>query len=303
MNILSFDIEEWYLEKAYYGARPDKYAEYDEILNILLDLLDEVQTRATFFCVGKMGAEFPEVIRKIAERGHEVGCHSDKHVWLTKLSREEVMADTRTAVDSLEQCIGKKILSYRAPAFSVGEENQWVFEILSCCGITRDASVFPASRDFGGFASFNHKEPLIIEGEGFSLKEFPMSTVRLFGRETVFSGGGYFRFFPQSFIHRQLRRQSYSMTYFHIGDLVAERNSVMSRKEYEEYFQENGNLFNRYKRYLKSNFGKKQALNKLIDLIRTEKFIDLATADEITDWNRAPTMRMQGFLQGTLNRY
>ncbi len=293
MNILSFDIEEWYLEKTYHGARAEKYAEFDHILNILLDLLDEVDTKATFFCVGKMAAEFPDVIRRISARGHEVGCHSDKHIWLTKLSREEVLEDTRTAVDSLEQCTGNKIISYRAPAFSIGEDNQWAFEILASCGITRDASVFPAARDFGGFASFSHKVPLLIEGDGFNLKEFPMTTVRLLGRETAYSGGGYFRFFPQRFIRSQLRQQSYSMTYFHIGDLLPEMNRVMTRREYEDYFQENGNFLNRYKRHLKSNFGKKQALRKLINLIKTENFIDLAAADEYTDWNKAPKMKIE----------
>ena len=73
------------------------------------------------------------------------------------MTRDEVLEDTCLAVNALEQCIGKKVKSYRAPAFSVGKDNQWVFEILAQCGIENDSSVFPASRDFGGFPDFgNH---------------------------------------------------------------------------------------------------------------------------------------------------
>ncbi|QFG53733.1 polysaccharide deacetylase family protein [Chryseobacterium sp.] len=290
MNILSFDIEEWYVEKAYQGGRNEKYAEFDQILNIILDLLDEVKTKATFFCVGKMAVEFPHVIRKIAERGHEIGCHSDKHLWLTKLTREEAIEDTYSAVSSLEECIGKKVISYRAPAFSIGEHNKWAFEILSQCGIKRDASVFPAVRDFGGFAAFEHKMPTLITYNGCVLKEFPVSTIKLLGGEVAYSGGGYFRFFPLSFIRKQMKKQSYSMTYFHIGDLIPEMNRVLTRDEYEDYFKESGNLLNRYKRHIKTNLGKKDALNKLIQLIRNEEFIDLAEADERTDWSKAQKM-------------
>lgn len=121
MNILTFDIEEWFLEKHNHGNRPERIKLFDQFLNQILDLLDERQLKATFFCVGGMGIEFPHVIKLIESRGHEMGCHSYRHTWLNKMSRAEVLQDTREAVDALEQCIGKKILSYRAPAFSIGE--------------------------------------------------------------------------------------------------------------------------------------------------------------------------------------
>ncbi len=293
MDILTFDIEEWYIEKTYHGDRKEKYAEFDRILVQILDLLDRVNTKATFFCVGEMANDFPEVIKSIANKGHEVACHSNKHLWLNKLSKEEVMEDTRKAVDSLEQCVGQKVISYRAPAFSVGESNPWVFEVLANCGIERDASVFPAMRDFGGFASFTEKTPSLITYNGITIKEFPIATIKLLGNEVAYSGGGYFRFFPLSFIRKQMNQQSYSMTYFHIGDLIVDTKRVMTKKEYEEYFKENGNLINRYKRYVKSNLGIKGALNKLIKLIETETFIDLEEADRRIDWDIMPKIELK----------
>ncbi len=293
MNIISFDIEEWFIEKVYRNARKDKYAEFDRFLDKILDILDEENIKATFFCLGQMATDFPDVIKKIHRRKHEIGCHSNKHLWLTKMSKDEVYTDTRVAIDALEQCTGQKVLSYRAPAFSIGENNKWAFEVLAECDITRDASVFPAIRDFGGFASFKEKKPAIINYGTVSLKEFPVSTINLFGNEVAFSGGGYFRFFPFAFIKRQMTLQSYSMTYFHIGDLISETNKLMSKKEYEAYFKENGTFLNRYKRYIKSNLGKKGAFNKLIRLIKSTEFINLEQADAMIDWEKVPQIKLK----------
>ena len=133
MNILTFDIEEWYAEMVLLGDRQDKYVQYDKCLNDVLDLLDEYKKKATFFCVGSIATTFPHVVKAIQSRGHEIGCHSHRHMLLHGMSRDEVLDDTRHAVNALEQCTGEKVKSYRAPAFSIGPENKWVFEILSLC--------------------------------------------------------------------------------------------------------------------------------------------------------------------------
>lgn len=288
MNILTFDIEEWYLEKVIHGDRKAKYAEFDTYLNKILGLLDKTSTKATFFCVGKMATDFPEVVKKIASQGHEIGCHSNTHIWLNKMTREEALEDTHSAVDSLEQLIGKKVLSYRAPAFSIGENNKWAFEVLAECGIERDASIFPAARDFGGFPSFGHKGPVLISHKGLQIKEFPICTASLLGKQVAFSGGGYFRFFPLWFVKNEMKKAPYSMCYFHIGDLLPETNGLMSRQDYEEYFKETGTLLNRYKRYFKSNFGKKNAWNKLEKLIKTQQFLNIEQANATIDWSKCP---------------
>ena len=199
MNILTFDIEEWYLEQAYFGAKDSKYAEYDRLLDELLEKLDSRNLKGTFFCVGKLGCDFPYVVRKIDAAGHEVGCHSNTHQWLNKMTYQEAMEDTHAAVDALEQCIGKKIQSYRAPAFSIGGDNKWAFEVLTANGIIRDASIFPASRDFGGFPEFTKMEPSVVRSNGIELHEYPIVTTKVLGKDIAYSGGGYFRFFPQEF--------------------------------------------------------------------------------------------------------
>lgn len=288
MNILTYDTEEWFAEETIYGNRKEKYAEYDQYLDNILQLLDKQGVKATFFCVGSLVPKYSHVIRKIADMGHEIGCHSNQHHFLNKMTYEEVLEDTRKAIDSIEQVIGQKVLGYRAPAFSVGESNKWAFDILAECGIERDASVFPAARDFGGFSNFGANTPCLITHNGHTLKEFPICMASLFGIQVAYSGGGYFRFFPLSYIKSQIKKSDYAMTYFHIGDLLPESKSVMSRKEYEDYFKENGSLVNRYKRFIKANLGKKGAFNKMSKLVEQTSFINLAAADAQIDWNTAP---------------
>lgn len=290
MNILTFDIEEWALAKAGGYGTAERYAEYDEFLGRILDVLDERGFKGTFFCTGMMAADFPQVVRLIFDRGHEVGCHSYKHTWLNKMTEDEVREDTRISVNALEQCIGQKVKSYRAPAFSIGKENKWVFEILCENGITRDASIYPAERDFGGFADFGRNSPSMIFCNNRQFKEFPICTTKLFGQGLAYSGGGYFRFFPLSFVKKEMAKHDYNMTYFHIGDLIPERSGMISREAFENYYKIPGTLKNRCVRYIKTNLGKKGAFIKMEKLIKTEQFVSIEQADGMTDWLQAPVV-------------
>ena len=290
MNLLSFDIEEWALSKADGTGSLEKYAEYDRYLNHILNVLDARSIKATFFCTGLMAADFSQEVKLIQSRGHEIGCHSQRHTWMNKMTESEAREDTHAAVDALEQCIGEKVRSYRAPAFSIGESNKWMFEILAENGIECDASVFPAVRDFGGFANFGKKEPCTIEYNGIKLKEFPISTTKVFGKEMAYSGGGYFRFFPLWFVKNRINSCEYTMCYFHIGDLLPEIGGVPSKVEYEAYYKEPGTLKNRYMRYIKSNLGKKSSFPKMISLIQRIDFISLGQADKLIDWEKSPVV-------------
>ncbi|MBR5630386.1 MAG: polysaccharide deacetylase family protein [Bacteroidales bacterium] len=291
MNLLTFDIEEWYLNHQKSGPI-EKYAEYDRYLDSILNKLDERKLKATFFCVGEMGRLFPDVIKKIQAKGHEIGCHSNIHTWLNKMTKAECREDTHRAVDSLEQCIGEKVKSYRAPAFSIGEKNKWAFEILAENGIERDASIFPAARDFGGFPHFGQKTPCVVEFNGIRLKEFPVCTTRVIGKEMAYSGGGFFRFFPLSFVKKEMKKSEYAMCYFHIGDLVPESSKVKTKEEYEAYYKEPGTLKARYVRHLKTNLGKKNAFQKMMRLIDEMEFVGLRDADEIKKWDLAEVVKV-----------
>lgn len=290
MNILTFDIEEWYLEFEYLGNRTEAYIKYNSYLNRILDMLDERNIKATFFCLGAMAREFPNEISAIAKRGHDIGCHSDKHIWLNKLSYKELLKDSRIAIDSLEQLIGKKVNSYRAPAFTIGDSNKFALEVLVECGIERDSSIFPAEHAIGGFDKFGQKEPCIIRYNGIELKEFPICTTKILGKNIVYSGGGYFRFFPFWFIKREMNKNDYNMTYFHIGDFVG--GGKLDNLTFEAYYRMPANWKNKKLREYKTNIGVKNAYNKLLALIESTNFISLEQANNKIDWNTVPVLEL-----------
>lgn len=292
MNILTFDIEEWYIEKVFGGGRPFKYQEFDEVFNSVMETLDRLNIKATFFCVGQLAKEFPEVVKKIANKGHEIGCHSNKHTWLNKMTEKELLQDTTEALEALEDVCGQKVTSYRAPAFSITPQNKWAVYVLADCGIENDASIFPTARDFGGYASFPYDVPCKISYQGSTLKEYPIGLMPVFGKRIAYSGGGYFRLIPYWLVNRTMKNRDYNICYFHLADLIHEEQKLLSKVAYEKYFKEPGTLKNRLMRYAKSNVGTGDAYNKLQKLLSEQIFINLQQADVIIDWNIVKTIRL-----------
>lgn len=277
MNILTFDIEEWSIEKEYYGDRKERYAEFDRLLDTILEQLNVHDIKATFFCLGRLALDFPWVIKKIEDEGHEIGSHSHAHKWINKMTPEEFREDTKQAVYAIEDLIGKKVKSFRAPAFSIGNSERWAFEIMSEFGIENDSSIFPGVRDFGGFPNFTEQEPCIIEHNGIRINEFPIHlyTLPILHKQIAYSGGGYFRFLPLWLVKKQLKSSSYNMCYFHIGDILDAKSKLMSRSEYERYFKESGSIKNRYIRYFKSNIGRTKALSHIKDILSEFDFVSI----------------------------
>lgn len=293
MNILTFDIEEWALEAMRKGgARPERIAEYDRMLDQLLSILNERNLHATCFCTGKMAELYPLIVRRLSDGGYEIACHSHIHTWCNKMSVEQLTEDTHAAVDALEQCIGRKVKGYRAPAFSISDKTPYAFEILAQNGIEYDSSIFPAARDFGGFPSFEHDTPTRVQYKGIEIKEYPIPLMHIGKWETAYSGGGYFRLFPYWLIRRTMNSSDYAMTYFHINDLIAEPKKLMTKQAYEAYFKETGTLINRYKRFIKSSIGTGDAMTKLTRLLYDYKFITIAEANEHINWQKMPIVTL-----------
>jgi polysaccharide deacetylase family protein (PEP-CTERM system associated) len=268
MNILTFDIEEWYVYQQYPKGGKDFYLPIiDEYLDNLLLLLKENDVKATFFCLGKVAEEYPEVIRKIVEDGHEIGCHSYEHKFVTEMTREDFYNDTLKAKQILECVSGQEIIAYRAPAFSFTEKNKWVFNVLAELGFEYDCSIFPSSRSFGGFPSFPSNSPVIIDVDGYKIKELPINISSILGLSVPFSGGGYFRLVPYSLIRSELKKNDYIMSYFHIRDFDAKQKRVKSL------------------RYFKSYYGIKSAFEKLSRYVNENNFVSLYKASDMIDWS------------------
>lgn len=290
MNILTFDIEEWYIEKAFRGGREFRYREFDDTLAKVLDELDRLGIKGTFFCVGRLASDFPDVVRRIASRGHEIGCHSYVHVWINKMTEEVLFDDTTEALKALEDVVGQKVTSYRAPAFSITEKNPWAIQVLAECGIESDASIFPASRDFGGYPTFPQDSPCKVEYQGTVLKEYPIGMMSIAGRKIAYSGGGYFRLIPYWLTSKTMSRRDYNICYFHLNDLIPQKRKLMSREGYEEYFMQPGTLKNRLIRFFKSNARTGDTFGKLIRLFSEHQFVNIREADKLINWNQVQTI-------------
>lgn len=285
MNILTFDTEEWFLERVLYGGRYFKYRQYDDAFSRLIEDLERYNIKATFFCLGKLAIERPDIIKRIAEKGHEIGCHSNKHTWLTKMDEQSLKKDTMESIKALEDLIGKKVVSYRAPAFSITPQNKWAINILADCGIENDASIFPTSREFGGYKDFPQDTPCYISYEGAWLKEYPISLISIMGKSMAYSGGGYFRLLPYWLVSKSVKKKEYNICYFHLNDLIKQKFAFKSKAEYENYFKEPGTLKNRLIRYIKSNIGNSDAYGKLERMLSEHEFMSIREANNYIDWN------------------
>lgn len=290
MNILTFDIEEWYLEKILHDGRAFRYQQFDETLAKVLDELDRLGIKATCFCLGKLAIDFPQVVREIARRGHEIGCHSNEHIWLNKMTEEQLMKDTSDSIKALEDVSGQKVVSFRAPAFSITQQNKWAVNVLADCGIKNDASIFPTSRDFGGFKGFPQDTPCIICHEGATLKEYPICLTSILGKTMAYSGGGFFRLLPYWLVSKTMKKREYNICYFHLNDLIKQKIEFKSKAEYEEYFREPGTLKKRIVRYVKMNLGKGDAYGKLQRLLSEHEFVNIQEADKMIEWDKMNTI-------------
>jgi polysaccharide deacetylase family protein (PEP-CTERM system associated) len=275
MNILTFDIEEWFHILDNNSTKTEKdWVKYEDRLNSnmnrILELLDAKNQKATFFCLGWVARKYPEIIRTISSNGYEVATHSDLHQLAYEQKRNVYAEDLSKSIYSLEDITGKKVTTYRAPGFSIKEENKWVFEELIKQGIEVDCSIFPAKRSHGGFESYGYTEPSIIEINGEQIKEFPINLYRMLGKNIIFSGGGYFRLLPYWMIKHMMNKSDYVMTYFHPRDFDPNQPMI-----------DELSLFRKFKSY----YGLSSSFTKLDKLISEFIFIDIENAVENINWD------------------
>lgn len=81
----------------------------------ILEILDRYQARATFFILGTQAEAYPDLLRDIVRRGHEVGTHGYRHVDLTKLKPETVAAELKRADDLIAAATGRRPRDLRPP--------------------------------------------------------------------------------------------------------------------------------------------------------------------------------------------
>jgi polysaccharide deacetylase family protein (PEP-CTERM system associated) len=208
VNYLTIDVEDYFQVSAFEKViDPKSWDSYPSRVvrntQIILDILEARNVKATFFIVGWIAERYPQLVRKISNQGHELGCHSYWHRKVYDLTPEEFRADTHRSKSLLEDITGQPVYGYRAPSYSITQKSLWALDILSGLGFRYDSSIFPTYHDNYGIPDaprfvYNLKEQEMIE--------YPISTAKIFGRNLPISGGGYFRLFPYSITRAALKR-------------------------------------------------------------------------------------------------
>lgn len=275
-NILTFDIEDWYNHDDYsQDFEWDKFeVRLYEGVDKILSALDEHKLRGTFFCLGWIAEKHPLAIRRIAEAGHHIGCHSYQHQLATRFTPTQFEQDTEKAKKLLEDIAGREVNAYRVPSFSITRNNLWAFDSLAKLGFRYDCSVFPAHHEFGGLPDFP-SVPFRIGTPHGVLKEFPIRPGNLLGRSIVYSGGGYFRIMPYRLIKYMIRQSDYAMTYFHPSDFDPGQPQMPHLTRMRQF---------------KNRVGLDGAYDKFRHLLDDFDFLSLEAADELIDWNTAQTI-------------
>jgi polysaccharide deacetylase family protein (PEP-CTERM system associated) len=233
VDALSVDVEDYFHVEAFaskipYSQWPQFPQRVRENTLRVLDLFAEHDCRATFFVLGWVAEREPRLVREIAERGHEVACHSYAHRRVFTMTRAEFREDLRRARAAIEDAAGLQIFGYRAPTFSIRRDSLWALEILAEEGFLYDSSIFPIRHDLYGSPGaprFAHRMEL---SGGRSIVEVPMSTARLGSMNLPVGGGGYLRLLPMSYtrwalrwIHR--RENQPAILYFHPWEIDLEQ--------------------------------------------------------------------------------
>jgi polysaccharide deacetylase family protein (PEP-CTERM system associated) len=218
LNVLSIDCEDWFHGLEIEAENWHKFENRIESnCSRLLNLLDEAEAKATFFVLGHVAEKFPQLVKEIARKGHEIGSHGHSHRFVYRQSPNEFRDEMIRSLQVLAELSGVRILSYRAPFFSITQSSLWALDILSDLGILLDSSIFPVINYRYGIPQAPRFPHWIPTKDGLRILEFPISTLRILGKNIPIAGGAYFRIFPYQFTKtgiKSLNRKKHPVIFY-----------------------------------------------------------------------------------------
>jgi polysaccharide deacetylase family protein (PEP-CTERM system associated) len=226
INALSFDVEDWYHPELVREVVKEPHSQIMESTRPIIDLLDRYRIKASFFIVGEIAEQNPDLVETIFLKGHEIGCHGYSHKPLWALNESLFRGELELFHSAMERILGKvNIKGFRAPTFSLDDRTQWALRVLRDFGYQYDASLFPAKinplygvRGVPARPYHISLEDLRKEDSMSPLIEFPLPLLTLGKLKIPISGGFYLRVFPLPFLSwglRRINRHQPFMLYFH----------------------------------------------------------------------------------------
>jgi polysaccharide deacetylase family protein (PEP-CTERM system associated) len=208
--LLSFDIEDWFQvenlkETIDRKNWKEKELRVERNTQRLLQILDEHNTKATFFVLGWIAERAPELISDIASEGHEIASHGYGHELLYEIGEKKFKEDIRRSKEILKKITGKNPIGYRAPNFSITD---WAIEILKEEGFIYDSSLFPADFHdrYGKIKGFGIGSNKGIFEISENFYEITIPVLKFGNKKIPWGGGGYFRFLPYPIYKKGIKK-------------------------------------------------------------------------------------------------
>jgi polysaccharide deacetylase family protein (PEP-CTERM system associated) len=248
VNAYTVDLEDWYQGLTSTNREPERWPAYEARLANstarLLALLGKYSVRATFFVLGPVAEQYPDLVRQIDAAGHELGVHGYWHERVHRLTPERLAADLDRVVQALSPLASHPIVGHRAPYFSINGQTLWALDVLRERGFRYDSSFFPTRNMLYGYPDAP-RFPCRVGHRG-GLVEFPISTARWLGVTWPMGGGFYVRALPYGVIRagiQQLNRQGQpAILYVHPWELDTGQNyrKVTFRERVSHYYGRQG---------------------------------------------------------------
>jgi polysaccharide deacetylase family protein (PEP-CTERM system associated) len=230
-NILSFDIEEiFHGELTRRLENMGKHYRSCENIWIIIDLLKQYGTNATFFIVGETIKD-DAILKELVARGHEIAFHTHDHVPLWAKDPNEFALELSSFSSRVRSVTGKNCIGFRAPSFSLNKSTSWAISYLRKNRFLYDSSVFPIKTPFYGIKAapispyyLDENDPSRIGHSG--IIEFPLTVGKILGKRIPISGGFYLRMIPlriiAHFLDNELRNDRWIILYIHNWELDPE---------------------------------------------------------------------------------
>jgi peptidoglycan-N-acetylglucosamine deacetylase len=226
-HAFTVDTEDWAaLMCMYLGRTIGVSAQFSSSIRYLLDLLDEYQTKATFYVIASHAVEQPAAVREIVARGHELGSHGWTHLKTHTFSPQSYREDIRRSVETLEELTGQKVYGHRCPFFSLLPGQVWALEAMVEAGLEYDSSMTSLVWEQAGAAV--PEQPFVCKlPSGGSLVEFPALARKLGPLTARYIGGRGLRNLPRNFCvkHVQEREQAAlpAILYLHTYEVMPDK--------------------------------------------------------------------------------
>ena len=211
MNIIGIDFEDWYHPELIQKYVKDKKHEpiMFKGLEKILDMLRKNDTQATFFVVGELLENNPEIFDKIIENDHEIAFHTMHH---TKIDSPNFKENFSSEIEKFSKLTNKKSRGFRAPTFSLNKTSSWIITSLSEYDYIYDSSVVPAKTDLYGIPNADTKpyrissNSLEEDSSDGKLIEFPLLVTSFLGKKIPAGGGFYLRTLPTKIIKNAIKK-------------------------------------------------------------------------------------------------